>query len=103
MILELTCPIHPNSLVLLTSTSSSGSSSIWIASRGSTSSTLSAKSSGGSSSSKGGNLIRLKWRRSLFSLLIIIHIVDHWEMYTGSITHGISLTKVMAPVMWYST
>lgn len=24
-------------------------------------------------------------------------------MYTGSITHGISLTKVMAPVMWYST
>ena len=24
----------------------------------------------------------------------------HWAMYTGSITHGISLTNVIAPVMW---
>ena len=44
--------------------------------------------------------MRLKWRRSLFSLLIMIHIVPHCAVYTGSITQGISFTKVMAPVMW---
>ena len=27
----------------------------------------------------------------------------HCAMYTGSTTHGISLTNVIAPVMWYST
>ena len=27
----------------------------------------------------------------------------HWDIYTGSMTHGISLTNVIAPVIWYST
>ena len=27
----------------------------------------------------------------------------HCAIYTGSITHGISFTNVMAPVMWYNT
>ena len=37
---------------------------------------------------------------SLFSRLIMIHMVPHCAMYSGSITQGISFTKVMAPVMW---
>ncbi len=47
--------------------------------------------------------MRLKCRRSRFSRRIMIHMVPHWAMYTGSMTHGISSTKLMAPVMWYST
>ena len=47
--------------------------------------------------------MRLKCRRSRFSRRIMIHIVPHCAMYTGSITRGISLTNVMAPVTWYST
>ena len=53
-----------------------------------------------SSSSKGGNLMRLKCLRSLFSRLIMIHMEPHCAVYTGSITQGISFTNVMAPVMW---
>ena len=44
--------------------------------------------------------MRLKWRRSRFSRRIMIHIVPHCAMNTGSITSGTSLTKEMAPVMW---
>jgi hypothetical protein len=44
--------------------------------------------------------MRLKWRRSRFSRRIMIHIVPHCAMYTGSMTHGTSLMNVMAPVMW---
>ncbi len=50
------------------------------------------------SSSKGGKRIRLKWRLSRFSRRIMIHIVPHCAMYTGSMTQGISLTNVIAPV-----
>lgn len=31
----------------------------------------------------------------------MIHIVPHCALYTGSITFGVSFTKVIAPVMWY--
>ena len=44
--------------------------------------------------------MRLKCLRSRFSLRIMIHIVAHCATYTGSITFGVSLTKVMAPVTW---
>lgn len=47
--------------------------------------------------------MRLKCLRSRFSRRIMIHIVPHCAMYTGSITRGISFTNVMAPVTWYST
>ena len=43
--------------------------------------------------------MRLKCRRSRFSRRIMIHIVPHCARYTGSITFGVSLTNVMAPVM----
>jgi hypothetical protein len=47
--------------------------------------------------------MRLKWRRSRFSRRIMIHMVPHCAVYTGSITRGTSSTNEMAPDVWYST
>ena len=44
--------------------------------------------------------MRLKCFLSLFSRRIMIHIVPHCAMNTGSITLGVSFTNVIAPVMW---
>ena len=37
------------------------------------------------------------------SLTLVCTTYPHCAIYTGSMTHGISFTKVMAPVMWYNT
>ena len=47
--------------------------------------------------------MRLKCLRSLFSRLIMTHADPHCARYTGSMTFGTSLTKLIAPVTWYST
>ena len=44
--------------------------------------------------------MRLKCWRLRFSRRIMLHMVPHCAMYTGSITVGTSFTNVMAPVMW---
>ena len=46
--------------------------------------------------------MRLKCRRSRFSRRIMIHMLPHCATCTGSTVQVISLTKVMAPVTWYS-